>query len=171
MSTELSAAATRWRMERNLARSAALLEAERKIETVRTELQRRIYAEIMSGRSIADISRETGLGRSTIYKWRDEHEKVAQFFEEPEAPTGWKITHAMSGEFLAEHPSEGAIMCAMGDGDDGPILWAADGRYRPVYQGTSAWTSMHDTILAAFEPLYNAWVAAGSQMMWEPDTE
>lgn len=167
MGTELSAAAARWRMERSLARSAALIEAERKIEAHRTELQRRIHASILAGASITEIARETGLGRSTIYKWRDEYDPIAETLSE--APSEWAVTHVMSGEFLITHPGKPDLMGTI-DEDGMAFAWNPEGHYRPIYQESQHWVDLgYGDLLPALTKAHSAWIEAGGQMVWQPE--
>ena len=166
--TSLAEAAETWRTQRNIARSEALLEAERSIEKYRADLQGRVVGAIRAGRKISDISRETGLGRSTIYKWRDQHAEATSGASEVESE--WAVGHFMSGEFRVTHPVLGSFM-ASADPDEGPLVWSSEGIYAPISPGDAGWTKEHESLLPHLIEAHNAWVAEGSKMVWHPENQ
>ena len=130
--SSLRDAAEQYRVTRNRARSEALIAAERKIEAQRQELQRRIVETINAKHAISAISDATGLGRSTIYKWRDEY--LDLFGDVVPDTSLWKITvpdDTSEFEYVAVHPDLGAFN-AVFELDGSLTVWRADGTYRPI---------------------------------------
>lgn len=78
---------------RRNARRVALARAAEEVHEEKIEMLRELYRVSRDGKGVSAISNETGLARTTVYRYLEEYEEIAAYISEPEPGEGssWTI--------------------------------------------------------------------------------
>ena len=71
----------------------------------------------VDGMPIARVCKETGLSRSTVYRWLEDHDRITTYVKPDDGSHGWTDVQLMpSGEVRAKSPA-GEVWVLSGDGE------------------------------------------------------